>query len=129
MEINKLYMKINKKTYSSAISSTSSPGLKDSSKEKGKLEFNPNYLLNTNSLVLPKPFLTTSTSIRLVAVVALLPDLALSLHSLQVGVVLVLIGVAVIVDVTLHALEEHSTVTEHNEHRGSSKKFYRLTTI
>lgn len=48
-QVNKKIHK-NKKTYSSAISSSSSPGLKDSSEEKRTPEFNPNYFLNVNSL-------------------------------------------------------------------------------
>lgn len=110
---SKCSLKKNKVTYSSAMSSSSSPGLNDSSKEWNKTENQTSWTQHALLTLVKGRFLLTAFCIWFVTVVALLSDLALGLHPLQVGIVLVIVWVAVLIDITLHALKVN-TVTVRN---------------
>lgn len=100
-------------THSSAMSSSSSPGLNDSSAVQTHSHVS-NMLCGLRvpaSVSHPKAPLTALAT-RIVAVVSFLSDLALGLHPLQVGVVLVVVRVTVLVDAALHALRKHNTHTK-----------------
>lgn len=110
--------------HSSAMSSSSSPGLNDSSVEQTQ---KVSTLLMTwrvsASLITSRTSLTTFTA-RIVAVVSFLSNLALSLHSLQVGIVLVVVGVAILINTTLHALKDNVMFTTQKQPTKRSKRKY-----